>query len=118
MPPVSHYVHLDGPSTARQRIDEEIAQLNARIISLKTTRNTFTVVARLPIEVLEQIFVITARSAGDQGVGKGALFISWVCRSWRELALQTSALWSYVDFLDLNWVETALARTRNQPLHL
>ncbi|TFK67076.1 hypothetical protein BDN72DRAFT_859432 [Pluteus cervinus] len=61
---------------------------------------------------------VTVCSAGDQEVGNGALFTSWVCRSWRELALQTSALWSSVEEIDVNWVETAVARTRNQPLHL
>ncbi|TFK61255.1 hypothetical protein BDN72DRAFT_936687 [Pluteus cervinus] len=118
MLPVSHRTHADDFATARQQIDEEITTLKARIVSLKTTRNTFTTTARLPIEVMQEIFVITSRSAGDRGVGKAALLMTWICHSWRELAHEASELWSYVDFLNRAWVERALSRTRDRTLHL
>ncbi|TFK68081.1 hypothetical protein BDN72DRAFT_898433 [Pluteus cervinus] len=90
------------PASARQKIDEEIARLGARIVTLKTTRNTFSPISRLHPELVQAIFVFAS----------GLL----VCRSWRELAHQTSALWSYIDFLNPTWVEFALSRTRRRQL--
>ncbi|TFK66595.1 hypothetical protein BDN72DRAFT_880197 [Pluteus cervinus] len=104
------------PGTARQQIDEEIAQLGACIITLKTTRNTFTPFARLHPEIIQEIFVLVSRGAEHRQIGKTALLISWVCHHWRELGQQTSTLWSCIDFFNPTWVEAALSRTRNRPL--
>ncbi|TFK61972.1 hypothetical protein BDN72DRAFT_777665, partial [Pluteus cervinus] len=97
-------------TTVHQKIDEEIAQLEARITALKTTRNTFAPISRLHPEITQEILLLTSRSSTE--CGKATLTITWVCHGWRVLAHETSALWSYVDFLNPIWLETALSRTR------
>ncbi|TFK67497.1 hypothetical protein BDN72DRAFT_960946 [Pluteus cervinus] len=106
----------NDPVTARQKIDEEIAQLQAKIIALKNFRNTFTPFSRLHPEVMQEIFVLASRESKYRAVGKTSLLISWVCHHWRVLAQQTSALWSYIDFVEPTWVEAALSRTHNRSL--
>ncbi|TFK60789.1 hypothetical protein BDN72DRAFT_748420, partial [Pluteus cervinus] len=91
--------------------------LEARILALKTTRNTFTPISSLHPEIIQQIFFLASVELYKMNpMGKTALRISWVCQSWRDLALQTSQLWSYIEFLHPTWIETALSRTRQRPL--
>ncbi|TFK68384.1 hypothetical protein BDN72DRAFT_898172 [Pluteus cervinus] len=118
---ISHpFTPNDTPASARQRIDEEILRLEARINTLKTTRNTFSPISRLHPELVQTIFVLASRLRhrdwDSPTVGKVSLKLSWVCHSWRELAHQTSALWSCIDFLNPIWVEIALSRTRGRQL--
>ncbi|TFK57747.1 hypothetical protein BDN72DRAFT_907573, partial [Pluteus cervinus] len=54
--------HIPGPvgahdtATARQKIIDEIAQLEARIRTLKTTLNTLVPISHLHHEIIQQIF--------------------------------------------------------------
>ncbi|TFK67509.1 hypothetical protein BDN72DRAFT_960956 [Pluteus cervinus] len=119
MPPISDIPSLNDAhdiATERQRIDAEIAQLESRILTLKASRNTLTAIARLLPEITQEIFVLASRSSGFREIGKTSLLISWVCHGWRTLAHQTSELWSYVDFNNVTWMETALSRTQNRHL--
>ncbi|TFK66278.1 hypothetical protein BDN72DRAFT_844555 [Pluteus cervinus] len=107
----------DVHALARERIDEEIASLTARLIALKTTRNTYSPIARLHPEIMQEVFVIASRTSPQWiGIGRTSISISWVCSSWRILALQTSALWSCIDFINPTWIDAALSRTRDRPL--
>ncbi|TFK68386.1 hypothetical protein BDN72DRAFT_682356 [Pluteus cervinus] len=157
----SSFIHHLTPASARQKIDEDIAQLKirlnilkstqtttipishphpeiieleARIIALKSTRNSFSAISRLHPDIMQEIFVFTSRSwipilSGEvirhgsftpaKGeIGRASLALGWVCHTWRNLAHQTSALWSYVDFINPTWVEAALSRTREAQLYL
>ncbi|TFK69736.1 hypothetical protein BDN72DRAFT_767598, partial [Pluteus cervinus] len=105
---------IDGPAAARREIDEEIVRLEARIITLKTSRNHLIPFARLHPEIIQEVFALASHEPGS--AGKSSLIISWVCNSWRMLALRTSALWSIIDFSNPTWVEAALSRTRNRQL--
>ncbi|TFK66274.1 hypothetical protein BDN72DRAFT_772230, partial [Pluteus cervinus] len=115
--PVRNTILDDIGASARQQIDEEIASLEARFITLKTTRNALSPIARLHPEVMQEIFVFASQQAFFGNSGKTSLLITWICHGWRALAHKTSALWNYIDFLHLPWIETALSRTRDRPLH-
>ncbi|TFK60694.1 hypothetical protein BDN72DRAFT_864150 [Pluteus cervinus] len=115
---VFHDVPADDlATTCQDSLDDDVATLEARIVSLNV-QNSRTAIARLPMELIQEIFVITSRSAGYRRVGKTALAVTWVCHSWRELAHGTSTLWSHIDFSNLAWIEVALSQARNQPLSL
>ncbi|TFK59208.1 hypothetical protein BDN72DRAFT_750970, partial [Pluteus cervinus] len=60
---------------------------------LKSTRNAHVSIAHLHHEILQEIFITTAFESGG-APGHTALLVSWVCRSWRQIALRTPALWS------------------------
>ncbi|TFK69729.1 hypothetical protein BDN72DRAFT_767588, partial [Pluteus cervinus] len=102
--------HVD----ARRRLDEEITQLEARLVSLKLARNGLAPIARLHPEILQEIFTLAHASAEDPA--EMSLLITWVSHNWRMLAHHSSALWSYIDFLHVEWIESALSRTKNREL--
>ncbi|TFK59207.1 hypothetical protein BDN72DRAFT_946708 [Pluteus cervinus] len=111
-----HYPPDDIHAKSRQKIDAEIAQLEARIIALKITQNSLSPITRLHREVIQDIFVLASQESRFIQNGKASLLISWVCRSWRELAHQCSALWSSIDFTNTTWIQAALSRTKSRPL--
>ena len=78
-------------TTRRQQIDIEIAELEARIIALKAERNELSPISRLHPEVMQEIFLYASQGADYGYTGKTALLTSWICHSWRELALRASA---------------------------
>ncbi|TFK69750.1 hypothetical protein BDN72DRAFT_959355 [Pluteus cervinus] len=104
-------VVLDG--LHGRKIPNEIDQLQGRILTCKSTRNALVPIAQLHDELLQDIFIAASRTWSG---GQVALLVSWICRSWRKLAIQTSTLWSYINFDHPEWVQTALSRTRDHEL--
>ncbi|TFK59675.1 hypothetical protein BDN72DRAFT_905630 [Pluteus cervinus] len=100
----------------RKKLDEEIDQLETRLIKLKLTRNDLAPVTRLHPEILQEIFFLAHYSSERKG--KVSLLITWVSHKWRELAHNTSALWSQIDFKHPEWVEVALSRTERRELEI
>ncbi|TFK64859.1 hypothetical protein BDN72DRAFT_962936 [Pluteus cervinus] len=114
---VSHGARANAVATTRQEVDDDSATLEARIATMNL-HNSCTAIAQLPWELMQEIFVITSRSAGYRKVGKTALSVTWVCHTWREVAHGTSALWDHIDFSNPAWVEMALFHTQTRPLYL
>ncbi|TFK69733.1 hypothetical protein BDN72DRAFT_959340 [Pluteus cervinus] len=105
-------LHVD----ARRKIDEEIAELEARLVSLRRARNALAPIIRVHPEILQEVFSLVQLSNADNKQGKPALLVTWICHTWREIAHQTSALWSHIDFENPEWIEAALFRTKNREL--
>ncbi|RXW12907.1 hypothetical protein EST38_g12948 [Candolleomyces aberdarensis] len=108
--------------TIREEVDKRIAQLESEIRILKTHRNTVADTGTLPPEILSKIFIILRRMFGDAG-GYSYDGTSWarvadVCRHWRAIALDCSALWSDLVFASGNpaFTEVMLQRSKNAPL--
>ncbi|TFK69743.1 hypothetical protein BDN72DRAFT_959349 [Pluteus cervinus] len=95
-----------------QKISKQVRHLEGQIRGLKSTRNTLVPIGSLHADILQEIFVISSRSWG----GRAALVISWTSHWWRRLALETSALWSFIDYSNPRWLQTALARTNDREL--
>ncbi|TFK69746.1 hypothetical protein BDN72DRAFT_959352, partial [Pluteus cervinus] len=100
---------LDHPDDTRRKVDEEIAELEARLISLKSYRNTLAPIARLHPEILQVIFFFAHDTSEPSHKGKTALVVTWICHDWRELACQTSNLWSHIDFTHQEWIDAAIS---------
>ncbi|TFK69718.1 hypothetical protein BDN72DRAFT_959325 [Pluteus cervinus] len=101
---------------SQQGIDDEITQLEARIRSLKSARNALAPISHLHPEILQEIFFLV--HDGSCPKGNGTLLVTWVSREWRELACNTTNLWTYIDFKHPEWIQIALARTKNCDLEL
>lgn len=76
----------------------------------------------LPPEVLSNIFryVIWSAEGPDRGV-RWRLWVTWVCRHWREIALSDPVLWNAIWFKDLPNFERSLAwleRSADAPLDI
>lgn len=105
---------------AQARLDDEIAALTLVLSNLRTQRNTFSLISRLPPEILASIFTHCAR-IHQQNRYPGYRVPDWVnvshvCRHWRDVALNCSTLWSFLFVSSQRWTDELLARSKTAPL--
>ncbi|KAF8449023.1 hypothetical protein L210DRAFT_3523733 [Boletus edulis BED1] len=105
-------------TVAQDRLDDEIAALTLVLCNLRTQRNTHSPITRLPPEILASIFIHCAshsRQINRLGVPDW-VNVSYVCRQWRDVALNCSALWSFLFASSKHWTDELLARSGTVPL--
>ncbi|KAF8138969.1 hypothetical protein EV363DRAFT_554031 [Boletus edulis] len=107
-----------------RRVDEEIDKQIRLLCDLQTQRNSFLLISRLPTETLAAIFICSARDYHSTQRGyptrtaPGWVNVSYVCRHWRNVALNCPTLWSYLFFTSRRWTEELLARSKQASLKL
>ncbi|KAF8437306.1 hypothetical protein L210DRAFT_2365089 [Boletus edulis BED1] len=105
-----------------RRVDEEIAKQIRLLCDLQTQRNSFLPISRLPIETLAAIFIYSARDYHHSGhptrTAPDWVNVSYVCRHWRNVALNCATLWSYLFVVSPRWTEELLARSKQASLKL
>ncbi|TFK71495.1 hypothetical protein BDN72DRAFT_750940, partial [Pluteus cervinus] len=82
------------------------------ISKLSSQRNTLAPISRLPPEVLAKIFIEFRDEARGSENTCFSDILTWICRHWREVAVNCSTLWSEIDFHHLPSVELHLARSK------
>ncbi|KAJ6532842.1 hypothetical protein DFH09DRAFT_932870, partial [Mycena vulgaris] len=99
---------ISTPSVARARIedlDAQISDLENSLRKLKTERQSFQTqlgafvypVLTLPNEITSEIFFQRGEAFGTQiSAPTSPLFLGYICRKWREIALTTPSLWTEV----------------------
>ncbi|TFK66244.1 hypothetical protein BDN72DRAFT_844587 [Pluteus cervinus] len=112
----------DDIAQERERIDEEIQQLQDRIYLLRTARNNLTPISRIPPEILIRIFTHV------QGAWVGrrdfpSHFMRWigvahVWTQWRGVALGCASLWTTIPLRNEAYVRAALERSKSMPLSI
>lgn len=115
-------LQLDSPTPAssteaQTRLDHEIAAMTLALCSLRTQRNILSPVSRLPAEILASIFIRCARNhhKNRRSVPEW-VNVSYVCRHWRDIALNCSTLWSFLFVSSQHWTDELLARSKTTPL--
>lgn len=120
---------------ARQTLEDDIVRYSNAIINAKYRLNALTRVARLPPELLTEVFIYyrdafaydadplpSPRSVAVYGNSRTAspyhwLRITHVCRHWRELALGSPRFWSTIYLTHRSsCIDEMLARARQAPL--
>ncbi|EPQ53255.1 hypothetical protein GLOTRDRAFT_131529 [Gloeophyllum trabeum ATCC 11539] len=108
----------------RREIEEQIAQQCREIVDLKRQLNTLLLIARLPPELLAEVFMAYAELSTSEYVDYGTTVPPYISRfrithvrhHWREVALQTPRLWAEVVMAKLPCVKEMLARSKEAPL--
>ena len=95
--------------------------IDAAIFSMLTRRNTLVPISILPAEILARIFHFNAFSPTQPWsptLRLGWVYVTHVCRRWRQVALDNSMLWTYFLAYPTNKDRIAerLSRARNRPL--
>ncbi|KAF8802384.1 hypothetical protein BYT27DRAFT_7146440 [Phlegmacium glaucopus] len=74
----------------------------------------------LPEEVMHQIFFACARLSVHENPERSWSWVnvSYVCSSWRRIALQCQDLWRYIDFSNPKWHAVTFGRAKTCPLHI
>ena len=105
-------------------IGEEINKHLVLVADLRARRNSFLPIFRLPPETLVNIFTLGARDyyyhGGDYPINciPHWVNVSYICRHWRNVALNCPALWAYPFTISLRWTEELLARSKRAPLKI
>lgn len=115
---------------AQAQIDEEIIARYLPVCALRTKRNALSPVSRLPDELLATVFTLYARQYHIADWAKVKNFatpaarvppwvwVSYVCRRWRMVALGCPTLWTYAFFVSRTWMTALLQRSQMAPLRV
>ncbi|KAA1473284.1 hypothetical protein DENSPDRAFT_749860, partial [Dentipellis sp. KUC8613] len=107
-------------------VDKELEAMVHASAMMRSLRNTASPVNKLPPEILARVFVCCAVLERPRLVitatrrfHPGWITVTYVCRYWREAALQESALWwEITDEFGLHWMNEMLARSKAVPVSL
>ncbi|CDO73332.1 hypothetical protein BN946_scf185008.g95 [Trametes cinnabarina] len=116
----------DAVVHARKVLEDKISNYADVIIDLKTQLNRLSPIARLPPEILSEVFALISMHYYEQSwrYQHGPLHVyKWlavahVCRAWRSIALDTPRLWSNIIITRPEVDEVVLARSKKAPLRL
>ncbi len=112
---------VSASQVARRDIEDDIERHAWAIINLKRRLNTLTLLAGLPTEILSEIFLHLARDSYENQQqftypSYPLRSLTWICHSWREVALNSPRLWSYIVLTHRRFVSEFLARSKSAPL--
>lgn len=107
-------------------VETEVMKHRAAIVRLQIHRNSLLPVAKLPAELLGEIFLSNLFASGVEDFAYPAkldsrpcwIDVSHVSHRWREVALHTPRLWSYVGTDNPGWLEASISRSKAVPLHV
>src|SRR5712672_32144 len=104
-------------AAALATVDQDLDTAKRLMLSMFTRRNQLAPISILPAEILARIFHFVAFSEEPYLLGC-VLRVTHVCRWWRQIALDDSALWAHFSPYprDKDWIAEQLSRARNAPL--
>ncbi|KAF4610965.1 hypothetical protein D9613_006730 [Agrocybe pediades] len=112
---------MSTATDAVRTIDSEIEQHEQEILALKTRRNTYAPISRLPPELLSRIFECYKTVQFIPTQFQYSHPLRWircthVCRLWRTVALDSPLLWAELHLKYLAWAKESLIRSKMAPL--
>ncbi|KAF5378518.1 hypothetical protein D9615_007157 [Tricholomella constricta] len=113
---VSCYSAPEVKKAAYKQIRREIDSLEASIRALKARHNSLSITARLPPEILSEIFDWTAAMLRKKPFRW--IRISFVCSHWRRVALECPKLWRRVNCTSPERLRVLLPRAGVVPLQI
>ncbi|KAJ3540381.1 hypothetical protein NMY22_g4316 [Coprinellus aureogranulatus] len=110
--------YASNPKGYDDKLVRRTAALKAEILAIENHRNTLVPINQLPPEILSAIFdIVKARSKKSYGKPRLSwIRVSFVCRHWRTIALDSTSLWAAIDFMNPEIAELMLCRTKNSLL--
>ncbi|KAF8123772.1 hypothetical protein EV363DRAFT_759135 [Boletus edulis] len=102
-------------------VEEEVARQKPVLSNLHNPYPSF--ISRLPTEILQDIFIHCARDYHYKHMCPTKSVPSWVnvsyvCRHWRNVTLESPTLWSYLFIMSRRWTEVLLARSKQASLKI
>ncbi|KAI0056494.1 hypothetical protein BV25DRAFT_1786018, partial [Artomyces pyxidatus] len=100
--------------------EEEIAVQHV-LSSIRTRQNSLAPVSSLPSEVLAIVFKFAYEHASSRENLSllGWIEATYVCRRWRQVALDHLSLWGHISLhASPAWIEVMLARSQSSPIFI
>ncbi|KIJ20956.1 hypothetical protein PAXINDRAFT_165772 [Paxillus involutus ATCC 200175] len=123
-PGVTPTASSQGCTVDQALIDDDIAALHLSICSLRTRRNALSPISRLPPEILSTIFTHYARGYYEDTLSRAGwavplwVNVSYICRHWRDVALNCPSLWTFLFVSSPRWTEELFSRSKMAPLKI
>ncbi|KAF8597672.1 hypothetical protein BDV93DRAFT_366866 [Ceratobasidium sp. AG-I] len=121
-------IKVDDGILPIRSIEQTLYKTRAQLLS---TKNQFAPVNKLPPEIFDEIFTMATTKCVRSWYTEASTCvclpdtISSVCSYWRKLALNTSSLWTHIDFFEGSNLyqfrrrsAILLERSRGAPIHL
>lgn len=122
----SHGSHDSGNSSSIRSFDMHRLKhaassfLHQRCLSSQISQrrhiNSLNSACSLPEAVLRKVFIACARIFGNDDAAWSWVNVTYVCSSWRQVAIDCQDLWRYVDFSHPKWFAVTLPRAKTVPL--
>ncbi|KAJ3540387.1 hypothetical protein NMY22_g4319 [Coprinellus aureogranulatus] len=112
--------YASSPNGYGKKLEQRTALLKAEILALENRRNALVFINQLPPEILSAIFDIVKTHAKRRSYHRrfSWMSVSFVCRHWRAVALDSTSLWTPVDFENPAIAELMLSRSKNVLLEI
>ena len=107
-------------SATAHTVHEETTRFKSKLFNPYSKRNSLG----FPTEILETIFILCARDYHNEYHGHltptlpSWVNVSYVCRHWRNVALNCPILWAYIFVAPPRWTGELFARSKQAPLKL
>ncbi|KAG6373825.1 hypothetical protein JVT61DRAFT_5972 [Boletus reticuloceps] len=118
--PTYDVLTITPPLIENQAIGQQLILPN-----LYTQRSSFNPTLKLPNETLQDIFIHYARDYYNEESESWYdlappewINVSYVCRRWRDVALNCPTLWTYLSTMPQRWTKEFLARSKQAPLKI
>ncbi|KAG2009575.1 hypothetical protein CC2G_012490 [Coprinopsis cinerea AmutBmut pab1-1] len=118
-------MEIESLQGQRQDLLEQLKVISSQICDLKSRRNEFCPISRLPKEVLHKIFLhlsptqLAASEPTSDGPSYSTIVcVTRVCRYWKKVALNQPELWTYVSDYKSEAIRTLLMRSKTAPLDI
>ncbi|KAF8437277.1 hypothetical protein L210DRAFT_3547364 [Boletus edulis BED1] len=114
------------PTIAPSLIENQAIGRQLILPTLYTQRSSFfNPTLKLPNETLQDIFILCARDYYNEEweswyntAPPEWINVSYVCRRWRDVALNCPTLWTYLSNMPQRWTKEFLARSKQAPLKI
>ena len=88
---------------------------------VRSVKNSFAPVNRIPPEILSltpDYYEYDEDDVDEDKVDKDLIALTHVCRSWRDVFISRSSLWTRLDFTNVDKTRTYIHRSKSSPLEI
>ena len=101
----------------RKELEESIAKATEAIVAQKVRLNALLPVARLPAELLVEIFMQYLKLRLKTTTAYSWLDFTHVCHHWRDVALRSASLWTRVTYTSKTQPDCALTMLKRSQIY-
>ncbi|KAJ7598142.1 hypothetical protein C8J56DRAFT_161586 [Mycena floridula] len=89
----------------QSRLEDRFLRLVAAEHAVQKCRGQISAFRKFPTELLSEVFLFSVADEGQSDLGSAPLFLCWVCREWRSVAMDDARLWRQISYGTSTWLK-------------